>query len=73
MEQDGGCRDGGFVRWCEGKLAKCRDQLGPLESGRLCIDARSFGGQWQDISLREISRVKANIAELEALIVQYSS
>ena len=24
-----------FVRWCEGKLAKSRDQLEPLESGRV--------------------------------------
>jgi hypothetical protein len=63
----------GFVRWCEGKLVKSRDQLEPLESGRMHIGTRPFGGQWEDITLREIRRVRANIAELEALIVQYSS
>jgi hypothetical protein len=55
-----------FVRWCEGKLAKSRDQLEPLGT-------RPFGGRWEDITLREIRRVKANIAELEALILKYSS
>lgn len=62
-----------FVRWCEAKLAKSRDQLEPLESGRVYFAIRPFGGQWEDITLSEIRRVKANIAELEALIVQYSS
>jgi hypothetical protein len=62
-----------FVRWCEGKLAKSRDQLEPLESGRVHFGTRPFGGRWEDITLREIKRVKANIAELEALILKYSS
>jgi hypothetical protein len=62
-----------FVRWCEGKLAKSRDQLEPLESGRVHFGTRPFGGRWEDITLREIRRVKANIAELEALILKYSS
>ena len=61
-----------FVRWCEGKLVKSRDQLEPLESGRVYFGIRPFGGRWEDITVREIRRVKANIAELEALIVQYS-
>ena len=62
-----------FVRWCERKLAKSRDQLEPLESGRVHFGTRPFAGRWEDITFREIRRVKANIAELEALIVQYSS
>jgi len=62
-----------FVRWCEKKLAKSRDQLEPLESGRVHFGTRPFGGRWEDITCREIRRVKANIAELEALILQYSS
>ena len=63
----------GFIRWCEGKLAKSRSQLGSLESGKLHIGARPFGGQWKDITSEEINRMKTNIAELEALIDQYSS
>ena len=54
-----------FVRWSEGKLAKSRDQLEPLEFGRVHFGTRPFGGRWEDITLREIRRVKANIAELE--------
>jgi hypothetical protein len=62
-----------FVRWYEGKLAKSRDQLEPLEAGRVHFGTRPFGGRWEDITLREMRRVKANIAELEALILKYSS
>ena len=50
-----------FVRWCEGKLAKSRDQLEPLESGRVHFGTRPFGGRWEDITLREIRRVKPSL------------
>ena len=65
--------DGRLCSVAEGKLAKSRHQLEPLESGRVHFGTRPFGGRWEDITLREIRRVKANIAELEALILKYSS
>lgn len=59
-----------FAEWCKRELVNLRQRLEPLESGRMHLGSREPGAPWENITPREIGRIKQYIAELEALIAQ---
>lgn len=59
-----------FIKWCRDEREALRQQLEPLESGRMHIGRRRAGGPWEDMTPGEIERLKRNIAELDELIAR---
>lgn len=59
-----------FAKWCRNERVRLRAQLEPLEAGRFHVGRRPPGGHWEDVTPREIERLKKSIAELDTFIAQ---
>ena len=60
-----------FVDWCRTEVKKMQAELAPLEDGTMRLGRRPTGGDWEDITPKEIATLKQGIANLEALIKRY--
>ncbi|HEY1722693.1 MAG TPA: hypothetical protein VGG27_15720 [Magnetospirillaceae bacterium] len=61
----------GFIKWCRQEIADLKQQLEPMESGRMHMGSRSPGGQWRDITGEQIESLRRNIVELERVIKEH--
>ena len=62
-----------FAQWCRSERARLRGQLETLEAHRSFIARRPPGGQWEDVTVREIEQLKKTIKELDEFIAKYSA
>jgi hypothetical protein len=57
-----------YARSIETRLARTREDLAPLQSGRIQLGEREGGGPWVDITQRMIDQHKKMIATYENIL-----
>ena len=62
-----------FATWCRSERTRLRGQLETLEAHRSFVARRPPGGEWEDVTPREIEQLKKTIKELDAFIAKYSA
>lgn len=60
-----------FDAWCEREIARLRQYLQGLESGQMKVGSKALGEEWVDQTPTEISRLKAEIESLGAIVEKH--
>jgi predicted RNase H-like nuclease (RuvC/YqgF family) len=57
-----------FIDSLKQEIEECRKRLEPLEAGTWRLGERPYGGEWSDITDREISLLKREISSRQRTI-----
>jgi hypothetical protein len=57
-----------FIDTLKQEIEECRKRLEPLETGAWRLGERPFGGEWSDITDKEISLLKREISSRQRTI-----
>jgi hypothetical protein len=53
------------------EIVRYREMLEPLESGKMHIGERKYGGQWTDRTQAQIDHLKHTIATLQGIVDRF--